>query len=268
MTLHNQWTYRGYSGFHDSDLDVYEVTREVTRVGKLGKYQLAVVKQHSTGHSLASESTDDCLRIREGDRTWWIDEYSYEGYPKDEKAVKALIDASGRPEVVLERLGRSDAGFEYRQVVILAAGGTAAAHTGARCRRWAGHRVGAGFAVFGNVLAGPPVVDAMAAAARAAAGAPLGERLLQVLEAGRDAGGQQTETGEHLAERSAALMVKGEDIVEDLDLRVDVSACAIEDLRRAYEAYAPYLPYYALRARDPANTPAQDVWAREHLGHA
>ena len=92
------------------------------------------------------------------------------------------------------------------------------------------------------------------------------ERLLCALEAGRDAGGQATESGEPLAERSAVLMVRGDDVVEDLDLRVDASDDAIGDLRRVHAAYVPYLPYYHLRARDPAHTPPQDVWARDNLG--
>ena len=94
---------------------------------------------------------------------------------------------------------------------------------------------------------------------------PLEERLLLAIEAGRDAGGQAAADGAHLAERSAALIVQGEDIVEDLNLRVDAHDDAVTELRRVYAAYAPYLPYYALRARDPENTPAQDVWARANL---
>ena len=178
------------------------------------------------------------------------------------------LGAGSTPAQVLALLRERDAGFDYRQVVMVDASGQVAAHTGSRCRQWAGHEAGEGWVVFGNVLAGPTVLEAMASAMNADPAGPLDERLLRCIEAGRDAGGQRTEAGEHLAERSAALIVRGADIVEDVDLRVDVSEHAIEDLRRAHSAYAPYLPYYHLRARDPANTPAQDVWAREHLGDA
>ena len=50
----------------------------------------------------------------------------------------------------------------------------------------------------------------------------------------------------------------------DMDLRVDLNEDAVVELRKVYEGYAPYLEYYALRARDPGNTPAQDVWVREN----
>ncbi len=180
-------------------------------------------------------------------------------------AVDALT-AGATVDDVLGRLESADPGFAYRQVCIVDLDGRVAMHTGPSTRPWAGHVVGDGHAVFGNVLAGPATVDAMAAAYGEAAGAPLPERLLLTLEAGRDAGGQAGAGGVHLPERSAALMVQGPDIIEDINLRVDVHDDAVTELRRAYRAYAPYLDYYVLRARDPANTPGQDVWARENLG--
>ena len=139
-------------------------------------------------------------------------------------------------------------------------------HTGENCRNWAGHEVGDGYAAFGNVLAGEETVTAIAAAFCQSDELALEERLLRALEAGRDAGGQAGGDGAHLPERSAALVVRGGDIVRDLDLRVDLHDDAVTELRRAYQGYAPYMDYYALRAEDPANTPAQDVWARENLG--
>ena len=107
-------------------------------------------------------------------------------------------------------------------------------------------------------------MDAMADTWKDRAGDDLPERLLATLEAGRDAGGQANADGAHLAERSAALVVRGADIVEDLDLRVDLHDAAVDELRRLYDTYRVYLPYYALRARSPAETPPQDAWAREN----
>ncbi len=168
------------------------------------------------------------------------------------------------PEAVLARLAAEDPGFAFRQVVIATTGGRVAAHTGPRTRPWSGHVTGDGFAAFGNVLAGERTVDAMADAWKDRAGDDLPERLLATLEAGRDAGGQANADGTHLTERSAALVVRGADIVEDLDLRVDLHDDAVGELRRLYERYRLYLPYYALRARSPEDTPPQDVWAREN----
>ena len=179
------------------------------------------------------------------------------------EAMAALREGT-EPEGVLAGLARSDSGFDWRQVVIATADGRVAAHTGPRTRPWSGHVTGDGFAVFGNVLAGEATVQAMAAAWRGGAGDDLPERLLAALEAGRDAGGQAAADGTHVIERSSALVVRGADIVEDLDLRVDLHGDAVGELRRLYETYRIYLPYYALRARSPAETPPQDVWAREN----
>ncbi len=178
-------------------------------------------------------------------------------------AVAALREAPD-PERALRLLAEQDAGFDWRQVVIAAADGRIAAHTGPHTRPWSGHIAGEGFAVFGNVLAGEATVQAMAAAWRERAGDDLPERLLASIEAGRDSGGQASPDGAHLPERSAALIMRGADIVEDLDLRVDLHDDAVGELRRLYDTYRIYLPYYALRARSPAETPPQDVWAREN----
>ena len=172
---------------------------------------------------------------------------------------------SGRsPARALGDLAAIDPDFEYRQVAIVSGDGIVEVHTGSRCRSWAGHRTGPGFAVFGNVLAGANTVDMMDRAMHDSVGQDLDQRLLGALEAGRDAGGQAGADGAHLPERSAALVIRGEDILRDIDLRVDLHGDAVTELRRVHDGYAPYVDYYVLRARDPANTPAQDAWARDN----
>ena len=101
------------------------------------------------------------------------------------QAVAALRQTSD-PERVLVQLAESDTGFDWRQVVIAAADGRIAAHTGPNTRPWSGHITGEGFAVFGNVLAGEATVQAMAAAWRERPGKDLPERLLAAIEAGAD----------------------------------------------------------------------------------
>ena len=173
---------------------------------------------------------------------------------------------SGRsPKQALDDLAAADPGFAYRQVSIVAADGDVAMHTGGNCRTWAGHETGDGFAAFGNVLAGEATVRAITEAYRASAGKELAERLLLALQAGHDAGGQAAADGTALPERSAALVVRGQDITRDIDLRVDLHDSAVTELRRVHAGYAPYVEYYALRANDPENTPPQDVWARNNL---
>ena len=167
------------------------------------------------------------------------------------------------PASVGDRLSAEDPNFSYRQVAILTRN-DGWRFTGTNCRSWAGHKTGDGWAAFGNVLSGGAVVTAMARVLQERDGRDLADRLLEALEAGRDAGGQATADGTPLAERSAALIVRGaeSDLARDLDLRVDAHHDAVTELRRVYQTYAPYMEYYALRARDPQNTPAPDVWER------
>ena len=91
---------------------------------------------------------------------------------------RALADLArgASPDEALERVLAEDDGRETRQLGVVTADGRAAAFTGADCLDWAGHRVGPGFAVQGNILAGAAVVDAMAHAFEQTVG-PLVERV-------------------------------------------------------------------------------------------
>ncbi len=90
----------------------------------------------------------------------------------------------------LEELLAGDEGRASRQVGLVDASGQAATFTGAQCLAWAGGRTGEHFAVQGNILAGPEVVDAMAKAFLLTQG-DLPSRLLAALLAGDRAGGDR-----------------------------------------------------------------------------
>jgi uncharacterized Ntn-hydrolase superfamily protein len=175
------------------------------------------------------------------------------------KTLGARLLRAGHPAAqVLEMLRGADPQFAFRQVAVLDRRGDVAIHTGERCRAWAGHVAGPGFVAFGNVLRGEGVAQAMAAAFQAAPGAPLAERLLRGLEAGRDAGGQVGGSGP-LPERSASLLVhETEEEHALLDLRVDSHATAVQELRRLHDEFAPYIAFHALRWRDPGAAPPQE----------
>ena len=97
--------------------------------------------------------------------------------------------ASGQPpERVLEQLLQDDPQREERQVGLVDAQGRATSYTGGETLAWAGGRTGKGYAVQGNLLAGPEVVDAMAVAFETAGG-DLASRLVIALAAGQAAGG-------------------------------------------------------------------------------
>ncbi len=137
------------------------------------------------------------------------------------------------PEEALERVLAGDAGRETRQLGVVTADGRAAAFTGSECLDWAGHRVGAGFAVQGNILAGESVVEEMASAFEKTVG-PLVHRLVAALEAGQAAGGDRRgqQSAAVAVERVGARAESREGIDRVCDLRVEDHAQPIAELRR------------------------------------
>jgi uncharacterized Ntn-hydrolase superfamily protein len=137
------------------------------------------------------------------------------------------------PEEALERVLEHDDGRETRQLGVVTADGRAAAFTGAECNEWAGHRIGAGYAVQGNIIAGEAVVDGMAHAFEDTPG-PLVERLVAALEAGQAAGGDRRgqQSAAVVVERVGARSESREGIDRICDLRVEDHATPIAELRR------------------------------------
>ncbi len=134
----------------------------------------------------------------------------------------------------LERLIESDPGRQSRQVGVVDVDGTAAAFTGEECQEWAGHVTGPGYVCLGNILAGEVVVTAMAETFEGPGEDEFAARLLAVLSAGQEAGGDRR------GQQSAALLVAREgggcggtsDFL--VDLRVDDHADPINELKRIY----------------------------------
>ncbi len=132
----------------------------------------------------------------------------------------ALLAQGRRAAAVLNHLLASDPHAADRQVGIVDAHGGSAAHTGANCHAWAGHRTGQGFTCQGNILTGPETLDAMADTFTSASG-ELADRLVAALLAGDTIGGDRR--GKQAA---AVLVVRpnggyGGDTDRYLDLRVD-----------------------------------------------
>ncbi len=168
-----------------------------------------------------------------------------------------LLELGYKAPGVIDELVKGDPYSEYRQLGIIDADGFAAARTGKMNRDWAGHRVGDNFVVLGNYLTGAHLLEAMEKAFTADAGEDLEERLMRTIEAGRDAGGQ------HGGQQSAALLVVDDRPFAYVDLRVDVHAEPVGELRRVFDTYRPAIPYYNLRQIDARVPPLPD-WLREH----
>jgi uncharacterized Ntn-hydrolase superfamily protein len=179
------------------------------------------------------------------------------------RGLGATLLASGFPAAqTLEQLKAADPKIDYRQIGVLDRFGRGAAFTGTKTRPWTGDWIGEGYLALGNVLAGEHVIHAMAEAFENFGEAPLAERLLLALEAGRDAGGQVGGSG-HLPERSAALLVHGRGEAPEIDLRVDLHERAVDELRRLHDEYAPYVAFHRRRWLDPASAPPQEQFVAE-----
>lgn len=159
--------------------------------------------------------------------------YANVAYGPDGLAL--LAEGMSAMEVV-SALVEDDEGRATRQVGVVDAQGRAAVFTGVDCMDWAGHRVGDGYCVQGNILAGAGVVDAMAEAYEMSEG-DFGDRLIDALEAGQEAGGDRR------GRQSAALYVVkagggyagGNDRYRDI--RVDDHETPIAELRRVYHLH-------------------------------
>lgn len=100
----------------------------------------------------------------------------------------AMLAEGRSAQDTLDALLEADDQPKLRQVGVVDAQGHAAAHTGEDCMEWAGHLVGDGFTVQGNILTGEDVITRMAEAYTQAVGS-LADRLLAAMKAGDDAGG-------------------------------------------------------------------------------
>lgn len=159
------------------------------------------------------------------------------------------LAAGYKAQAALDAVVRNDSWPEYRQLAIIDDDGAIAVRTGSDAVAWAGHDVSDNLVVLGNVLPGRQTIDAMKARFLAASDQPFEDRLLLALEAGRDAGGQIG------GQVSSAILVYDQDRFARIDLRVDQHEEPVGELRRIFEAYRPYIPYYVQRQRDPRVPP-------------
>ena len=144
----------------------------------------------------------------------------------------ALMSAGRSAPATLQALLADDDQRDSRQVGIIDAAGEPVTFTGDDCLDWAGGVTGTGFAIQGNILTGPEVVEAMRTAFVDSQGSPLPERLVTSLQAGDAAGGDRR------GRQSAALLVvsetgsytPGDDVA--YDLRVDDHGDPVGELTR------------------------------------
>ncbi len=142
-----------------------------------------------------------------------------------EEALRARIDADEHEAV--------------RQVAMVDSNGGAAAHTGSRCIREAGHSTGHGFSCQANMMRRATVWDAMASAFASSAG-ELAGRLLAALEAAEAEGGdiRGRQAGRILVVRAAPSDKPWEDVL--VDVRIDDHPDPLAELRRLLDLSRAY----------------------------
>lgn len=143
-------------------------------------------------------------------------------------------------EQALTRLVEKDEGRDFRQVAFLDVNGNVSAFTGDKCVEAAEDLQGRNFSVQANMMLNDKVVPAMAAAFVQYADYPLAERVVEVMKAAQEAG------GDIRGSQSAALIVVGPDKVENpwedkkVDLRVDDHSTPVKELERLLKVHRAY----------------------------
>lgn len=150
-----------------------------------------------------------------------------------------LMRAGKTAQQTLEALLASDPGRDVRQVAMIDARGSVAAHTGAKCIEAAGHRTGRNYSVQANLMLNEEIWPAMSKAFEDTQG-DLADRMLAALDAADAAG------GDIRGKQSAAiLIVKGTSTGQPwldrvMDLRVEDHPLPLKELRRLVQVQRAY----------------------------
>lgn len=151
-----------------------------------------------------------------------------------------LLKQGKTPQEALDALLSDDTGKEFRQVAILDKQGRVATHTGKSCVDVASQANGENFSVQANMMLNDKVVPAMEKAWKENKQLPLAERMVAVLKAAQQAG------GDIRGKQSAALLVVAPQATATpwndrlIDLRVDDSQKPIMDLDRLLKVFRAY----------------------------
>lgn len=180
--------------------------------------------------------------------------------PRQTMLCGRLLDLGYSAGKVLAELQASDPHIVRRQIGIVDSYGNTAAYSGPTTGSYSGHFQGRQWVAMGNGVVSEAVVKSMAESLEASESEEIWDRLMLAVEAGGAAGGQKE------GQRSASLLVFGAEPYALVDLRVDLHAEPIGDLRRIYDWFRPLIPYYQQRVLDPYII-REDVWREKHLAH-
>jgi uncharacterized Ntn-hydrolase superfamily protein len=169
--------------------------------------------------------------------------------PRLGPALLGLLKQGSAPAAAIDSITPSAPGIGWRQLAVIDADGKGAVYNGSNITSIHNAKVGTDCAAAGNILRTPAVVDAMVATFEQNPDQPLPERLLRAIEAGHAAGGELKQV------KSAALLVMHRESFPFVDLRVDLHAQPLIELRFLWELYQPTADEYVVRAIDPEKAP-------------
>jgi uncharacterized Ntn-hydrolase superfamily protein len=149
------------------------------------------------------------------------------------------------PEAIVRDLEASEPNIGWRQLAVIGAHGKGAFLNGDKITSVAKGLVGRDCVAVGNILRNTGVVDAMVETFETNEDQPLAERLLRAIEAGEAAGSELKQV------KSAGLVVVHKESFPFVDLRVDLDAQPLVQLRFLWELYQPTADSYVVRAHDP-----------------
>ncbi len=166
--------------------------------------------------------------------------------------LDALASGQGAT-AALAQITTGRAHIDYRQLLVVDAQGGTAIHSGAQVLGLWGQAQGTDCAAGGNLLGDADVPAAMVRSFEAAKG-HLGDRLIQALHAGLQAGGEAGPV------HSAGLKIADRLSWPLVDLRIDWAEDGpVAALAQAWDVYRPQMAAYVQRAEDPTKAPSYGV---------
>ena len=156
-----------------------------------------------------------------------------------------LLAAGQSASQVVTALVQDNPTIGWRQLAVVDTHGDTAYYHGEKIQSIHAAAQGDAVCAIGNIIRNENVPHAMVEAFARAPDAHLAERLLQALEAGLAAGGELKQV------KSAALLVVHAQSFPLVDLRVELNAQPLIELRYLWELYQPQVALYVRRALDP-----------------
>ena len=168
------------------------------------------------------------------------------------KKMLDQLESEIEPEAVLSSLKNSENHLEWRQLAVLDCRGRSACFSGDKALG-KNHVVPENHcAAAGNLLAHESVIEIMLEKFLSKEG-HLAERLLDALESGIAAGGEEGPV------RSSGLQISSHLDWPVIDLRVDWSDDPIQELRDLWNLYLPEMESYIIRSVNPDAAPSYGV---------